>query len=117
MALVLANADGHRRVLHVLSGTCNTSIDAMSATPHLPLTLPEPGITPIDRGHVRERARTGTKRSMTTVELTMDERLLLDQLAKEDGSSRAAVMRDALRAFAQQRGRSIDDVQETPHAA
>lgn len=88
----------------------------MSAPSHAPLTLTDPGPTAIDSGHVRKR-RTGTKRSTTTVEFTMEERRVLDELAKEDGSSRAAVVRDALRAFAEQRGRSIEDIQETPHAA
>lgn len=88
----------------------------MSAHLSAPLTLTDPGPVPSDGGHVRQR-RTGTKRSLTTVEFTMAERRLLDELAEEGGMSRAAVMRDALRVLAQQRGRAIDDAQESPHAA
>lgn len=88
----------------------------MSANLTTPLTLTDPGPASTGGGHVRQR-RTGTKRSLTTVELTMAERQLLDELAEEDGLSRAAVMRVALRILATQRGRSIDDSQETPNAA
>lgn len=98
------------------SDPCNTNVRAMSAPSSAPLTLTDPGQPKTDGGHVRQRA-TGTKRSVTSVELTMAERRLLDEFAREDGSSRAAVMRDALRAFAAQRGRTPEEFQETPHAA
>lgn len=89
----------------------------LSAPLTLPGTLPVPGAeAPGAGGHVRQR-RTGTKRSLTTVELTMEERRLLDELAYKGGISRAAVMRDALRVLGEQRGLSLDDFQETPNAA
>ena len=88
----------------------------MSAPSSAPLTLTDPGQPKTDGGHVRHRV-TGSKRSVTSVELTMAERRLLDEFAREDGLSRAAVLRDALRVLAAQRGRSLDDFQETPHAA
>lgn len=66
---------------------------------------PEPAIT--GYGHVRQR-RTGAKRSLTTVEFTMAEREVLDRLAAATGGSRAAVLRDALRAYAAEQGEKID---------
>lgn len=88
----------------------------MSRTAPATLPLIDPGPGSSSNGHVRER-RTGTKRSLTTIELTMAERRLLDEFAHEDGSSRNAVMREALLVLAAKRGRSIDDAQEAPKAA
>jgi hypothetical protein len=79
----------------------------MSSPAPANLTLTDPGDAPATTGHVRQR-RTGAKRSLTTVEFTMAEREVLDRLAAATGGSRAAVLRDALRAYAEEQGEKID---------